>query len=136
MLSPLNPFPEFLWLSFFAPLVLRLVLGMFFVWHGYMRQVKMKGILVKTYNSRFGESGTLVLTIQNIAEIVVGIMLVVGWYTQIAAIAGLVLAVILSIKGNRGDLCLHPRIVYIFVAAISISLLATGAGPFAFDIPL
>jgi uncharacterized membrane protein YphA (DoxX/SURF4 family) len=70
-------------------------------------------------------------------EIVSGAFLVVGYLTQIAA---LVMAVILFAEAyvelRDGALLKRDIVFYILLLVICISLIFTGAGVFAFDLPL
>ncbi|MDZ4226241.1 MAG: DoxX family membrane protein, partial [Patescibacteria group bacterium] len=70
-------------------------------------------------------------------HIAVGAMLFFGYYTQIAALLGLVG----SLKGivlgkSYAQVFVYSRATYILLAAICFSLLLSGAGAFAFDLPL
>jgi uncharacterized membrane protein YphA (DoxX/SURF4 family) len=70
-------------------------------------------------------------------DIVGGIMLLVGWYTQIAALAFVILfGIELYIEYKDKSILRRDLTFYLLVLAIAISLLLTGAGAYAFDIPL
>jgi len=67
----------------------------------------------------------------------VGCMLAIGLYTQVAAIAGVIIALKHGI-GTRWYASILPlsRGTYALLFVICISLIITGAGAIAFDLPL
>ncbi|MBL8158279.1 hypothetical protein JNK62_01955 [bacterium] len=68
-----------------------------------------------------------------IVEGVIAVLLIAGAYTQPAALIGaIVLAIILSIPAYRA----LPRSTLALLIVMCLSLVLTGAGPFAFDLPL
>lgn len=79
----------------------------------------------------------LFVTLLAVIEIVSGAFLVVGYLTQVAA---LVMAVILFAEGyvelKDGALLKRDIVFYTLLLVICISLLLTGAGTLAFDLPL
>lgn len=116
-----NPFPDLLILSFFAPFILR-VAAAIVLFVGAYTHYKTKGP-----NS----------TPLTVAHVIVGSMLFFGWYTQYAALLGMV--------GIAASYMLPKRILKIeplpwatafLLFAIFLSLLVSTAGAFAFDLPL
>ncbi len=70
-------------------------------------------------------------------EVIAGGMLVLGLYTQIAALAVLVLATIgIYFEYKDREILKRDIVFYSLMAVIAFSLLLSGAGAFAFDIPL
>jgi len=70
------------------------------------------------------------------AQVLIGALLVVGLFTQGAAIAGLVASLVFIVSDRkRGS---HPseRYVHILLIANCVALLFLGAGAFARDLPL
>lgn len=68
---------------------------------------------------------------------VIGGLLLVGAWTQIAAVfaaAGMLKLAILS--RSHQSLTILPASTYLVLFAISLALVCTGAGAFAFDLPL
>lgn len=128
-------FPELLSYWLFAPFLLRITLGIFFVWtalqHSRQRQV---------LQSVWPAWTRPMYSISIIFEVLLGALLVIGLYTQVAALVVAVYAVkMLIVKIARSQYAVwapHNTFLYIMILAISLSLLVLGAGAFAFDLPL
>ena len=120
----LNIFPSLLIYGFFAPTVLRIAVALLSFY-----------VVYATWHHK-GKHETLGWA-SMIANAVVGIMLLVGYFTQIAALVALLfrLASFVMPKKYR-DFVPLPMSTRLIVAAICISLLLTGAGALAFDLPL
>lgn len=115
-----NIFPELLTYGLIAPFILRLALGWQFVNSGY------KKIKENTNRSAGGQ-------LKNWLEITIGGLLIVGFATQIAALlASMFILVSLINKQNDNQ---RPSNDLIRLA-IAISLLFSGAGLPAIDLPL
>ncbi|MBP9711246.1 MAG: hypothetical protein KBD50_03270 [Candidatus Pacebacteria bacterium] len=117
----LNPFPDLLWLGFFAPTVLRLAAAAVLLIGAYAH-----------YTSKGSNSTALAA-----AHALLGGMLFFGWYTQYAAligIVGIVACYVLPKKLLNVDPL--PWATSLLLFAIFLSLLVSGAGAFAFDLPL
>lgn len=110
----LSLFPELLFLSLFAPFIFRVTLAILF---GLASWVRFK-------------KGLFVLSI---AEALVAILLFIGAWTQLAALGALVL---LGIYLYSQSLAPYTRSTLLLALPIAFSLLITGAGAFAFDLPL
>ena len=133
----LNPFSSLLALSFFAPMLLRLALGIVFIDFGKHTLGKGRGQHGALFEALGLKQGHRYVTALGIVEIVLGVMLLVGFYTQIAALG--VLLISLSayyLKGKHGAHIEHRRHLFFLTAIITLSLLLTGAGAIAVDIPL
>lgn len=131
----LNIFP----IQFLAPLayaLLRLCVGWIFV-HLGMNHFKNRESLAPNFNFSLFPFPRFIVAYMSIIELVIGVLFIAGYLTQIAAL----LAIVLSLK------CLlmyskitHPlipsRIVYTLILFASISLFITGAGVFALDLPI
>jgi uncharacterized membrane protein YphA (DoxX/SURF4 family) len=132
----LNPFPELLYVSqFFAPTLLRVAVGVTFFYLAYT-QYRRRDEIAELELPIFGRnSWWYVLSI--IFNMVVGAMLFFGFYTQIAALLGMV-GCLKGLWLNRR----HPEVVIlsngtvVLLVVILFSLFLTGAGAFAFDLPL
>jgi uncharacterized membrane protein YphA (DoxX/SURF4 family) len=105
----LNIFPDLLAWGLLAPFLLRVVLGGMFFFDG-----------VRALRACMYPKGALQTT--------TGVLLVIGLFTQIAALAALAFSVHTLWKRRSRTALL--------ACAISLSLLVSGAGAFAFDLPL
>jgi len=134
----LSVFPDLLTYGFFAPLILRVAVGCFFLITGYRmlgasRRVAMQSAL----ESRLGTLSPILVWGVTLSYLIVGALLLVGYVTQVAALLGLVIALkSLWICRTHPSLAGQSRFFYILLAAIMLSLLLTGAGARAFDLPL
>ena len=132
----LNPFPELLWLSIMVPFILRLTLGGVFLFEGYKRLVIKRDQFLSLFKERWTQKGGALLWIFGVLEILIGGLFIVGLYTQIAALFAIII-VLAAVFVRHGSLFLvRGKMVQLFIFVISLSLLLSGAGPFAFDLPL
>ena len=132
-----NPFPDLLSFSFFAPLLLRLALGVVFLDFGRHTLGKGRGQHGALFEALGLKYGTHYTTALGVLEIIVGLTLVAGLYTQIAAIVAFVLSLTAYyLKGKHGAHIEHRRHLFFLTTIIALSLLLTGAGAIAFDLPL
>jgi uncharacterized membrane protein YphA (DoxX/SURF4 family) len=116
----LNPFPDLLTYSILAPFILRTVLALVYLDIGLIN-FKREGWL-KTLG---------------LLEIAGAVMLFVGFYTQIASILFIIITGVSFYIEYKDESVLKRDIVfYLLVLAISVSLLLTGAGAYAKDLPL
>ncbi len=126
----LNPLPELLALSFLAPLLLRIIIGAYF----------LEQFLTIVYAKYFTQEN---LKIKNTFKYLIGIKtisalaLVIGFYTQIAVLILIALTIIDMLMEHKVKKLKNIKLqFYIFILAILLSLLVTGAGFFAIDLPL
>lgn len=116
----LSLFPELLFLSPFAALLIRIAAAIVFGQMGYTHIRNDERVWVKALG---------------IFEIVVAILLAVGFLTQLAALAGMiVLSIVFYIGWVSRPAIREPAWWLMFV--MCFSLLILGAGPLAFDLPL
>lgn len=121
----LSTFPSLLAFEGFAPLIIRVVLGVTLAWFGYQ---KIKG--------RGQSSGSNSL-IYGIIEVVISVFLIIGLFTQIAALLNaLILVIKLGFKVNQKAFLTNGINYYLLLLAMAISLVFTGPGFIAFDLPL
>lgn len=132
----LNPFPELLVYQILAPTLLRIAAACVLCYIA-VKQFQRKEELAKTKFPIIGTVGAVVVWIKIIAELLIAGALFFGYYTQVAAILGSIVA-LKQLMWTR----LYPRWVptsrgtSALLLVILLSLLLTGAGAFAFDLPL
>lgn len=133
----LNPFPELLTFGFLAPLVLRVVVGLVFINTGYLKLTKEKQRWAVFFNAIRLKPAKKLVTVLGALEIAAGALLLVGLFTQYVCLALLVLTAKEWLVDYKEDVLVTRDIVfYTLIGAILISLLLTGAGFLAFDLPL
>ncbi|MCK4386897.1 MAG: hypothetical protein KAV41_02330 [Candidatus Pacebacteria bacterium] len=119
----LNPLPELLSFGFIAPLILRAVAGAYFLKQAYFELKKRKKKKTETLLALLGA--------------LAGLSLIVGFFAQIASFV--LLAVIIAeiiLKTKKRKLKETEIDFYILITAILISILLSGAGFLAIDLPL
>jgi len=131
----LNTFPNLLVLGFFAPTLLRVAVACLFFYAAYAAY-KHRGAAAQMRFPLIGEA-SWAGGFTTLMYAVIGLMLLFGAYTQIAAL----LAGIVSIKGllfykRFGPFFPYSRSTYVLLLVICLSLLVSGAGAFAYDLPL
>lgn len=121
-LHPLAIFPQLLSFGLFAPFLLRLIVGCFLLNLGW-----------KNWNKPYLWPSAL--------YIIFGLLLVVGLYTQVAAIVSVVLLKLdlylnFYSKGKAFPAPKEHLFLYGVLVIILLSLIVTGPGFLAFDLPL
>jgi len=139
MFHPFSIFPELLTFTFFAPLLLRVAVGTLFFWMGYKHLTKERRTAEESvlHGRKWGPLSSVFIWSLGTVEILAGGALFIGLYAQVAALAGVLLSA-LHIKLHRcySTFSPYPKTYYLLLAVICLSLILTGAGAFAFDLPL
>lgn len=119
----LNTFPNLLTYGLFAPLLLRLALGIFLVFTSYK---SLRGQI-----SNISRGAEIVLAIA-------GVFIVIGLFTQVMALLVLIISAATFVYKWKVVKSLLEKdiMLYVFVIVISISLMLSGAGFYAIDLPL
>lgn len=121
----LSVFPSLLSYEQLAPFILRLVLGLTLAFFGYQ---KIRGV--------GGSSGSN-SKLYGAVEIVISLFLVIGLWTQLAALLNaIILAIKIGFKIRNKAFLTDGVNYYVLLLAMAVSLLFLGAGRFAFDLPL
>lgn len=131
----LNIFP----IQFLAPLaytLLRVVLGFIFIRFGFIHITERDSLKhILTFSQlRFGLFFTWFLVF---TELLIGILFLLGFLTQIAALLSIMLSIkMILLHKHFIHPCIPNKITYTLILFISLSLFITGAGYLAFDLPL
>jgi uncharacterized membrane protein YphA (DoxX/SURF4 family) len=132
----LNTFPSLLTYGFFAPMVLRILVAASFFYIAYAQTTRRKEIS-QTGFPFIGKPDPTLVIISAICIFLTGVALFLGWHTQIAALVGIVICLkhaAFAKKYPRAiPLC---RLEYIYMLVILLTLLISGAGALAMDVPL
>ena len=133
----INPFPELLTFHLLAPVLLRVTLGVFVFKFGVYKLRNSSEILANFFESLGLKPGRYFIKALAWAQVLMGIMLVIGLLTQIAAfIVAIISFVSIIVSSRHEDLGLKKPSDYILLFVISVSLVFTGAGLIAVDLPL
>ncbi|MDO8518046.1 MAG: DoxX family membrane protein [bacterium] len=132
----LNPFPQLLDFAFFAPLLLRVAVAIVLMYLAY-KLVCAQGEITKIRFPILGKPGAWLVWARATIEVLVALALLLGYYTQIAAGVAMVLAIKHFVFARRYPTIIPlSRATYSLLFVICLSLLLTGAGAWAIDIPL
>jgi len=137
MPNPLNVFPDLLVYSLMAPFLLRVFLGGILIYFAYLKFFSERDDKAAFFDSVGMKPGSVFSSTVGAAELTGGIMLLIGFYTQLAAIAAaLIMLAAVFIKWRHPQSLRNDIEFYILLFVVALSLLFTGAGFFAFDLPL
>ena len=133
----LNPFPELLMYSLLGPFILRVLLGLIFIDLGLLKFRSEKERWLASFETLGLRPTDLFLPLYALLQIVGGLLLLIGLWTQVAALAFVIFTSIeLYIEWKAREILKRDMVFYILIFTVSLSLLLTGAGAYAIDIPL
>lgn len=129
-----NIFPQALAFGEFAPFVLRVILGVVFIAHGYPKLFKNFSETAGFFESIGIRPGKFWVFVVGSVEFFGGIALILGFATQLAAllIAINMLVAIITVKGKQGFVNGYEFDLTLLV--IALSLIVTGPGAYAIDL--
>lgn len=125
----LNPFPQLLVYGFYAPTLLRAAVALALFYLAY-KQWRRRGEIAKVRSKAFP-------TVSIIFNVIIGLGLFFGYYTQLAAILAIA-GFIFGLWMNRRypHIVIFPGLTIKLLVVMCVSLLLTGAGALAMDLPL
>jgi putative oxidoreductase len=132
----LNLFPELLNYQQLAPVFLRLILAAIFWGSGYAKLFKARKKTSDFFNSIGIKPGGFWAIIVGLAETASGIMFLLGFLTQLAAILISILMIVAIITVKRKHGFGGGYDFELLILACALALLFMGAGIFSFDLPL
>ncbi len=133
----LSIFPDLFTYSLIAPFVLRIALGSFFVLQGIRRHKEdSMGWNALWVNKKLG-TYTVAAILAKI-QIIIGVLLFVGLFTQVAGILALLFVWVEWFKKRTNGTTIPFQELWlaVLVTVIGLSLLFLGAGSLAIDLPL
>ncbi len=133
----LNIFPELITFVLFAPLLLRVVVGSYFLYWGieFLKKDRYADCAT-SLRVEWGSLGILFIWYLSFFEIIVGAFLITGFLTQAAAIGGMLIAgKLYYLQRTYPSVAKNERATYILIFVVCLSLLLSGAGVLAIDIP-
>ena len=133
----LNTFPDLLTFGVLSAFILRIVLGFIAIDLGYLKLGKEKKRWQNLFELIHFHPSRYFVKIIAFVEIIGGLMILFGAYTQIIAMIFALAFFCEAILEYREDsLEVRGFPFYILMFAISLSLIFSGAGAFALDLPL
>lgn len=120
-----------------APFILRVVIGLLFIDLGFLKFRGEKEHWSASFETLGLRPVDLFLPLYALLQIVGGVLLLIGLWTQVAALAFVVFTGIeLYVEWQAREILKRDIVFYLLILTISLSLLLTGAGAYAIDIPL
>ena len=133
----LNTFPDLLTYSTLAPFILRVVIGLIFLDVGMLKFRNERSRWLASFGALHLKPPAFWLNVYALIQIAGGVLLILGLHAQIAALIFILLTGgELYIEYTDARILKRDIVFYILVLAIAVSILLTGAGAYAFDIPL
>lgn len=133
----LNTFPDLLTFSQMSPLILRVVLGLIIINLGFLKLGKEKIAWRELFETINLLPARILVKVLAVIEIIGGLILIIGAYTQLTSIIFAILFFCEAILEYReSNLEKRNLTFYILMFTISLSLVFLGAGAFALDLPL
>lgn len=131
----LNLFP-IQFLALLAYFILRVITGLVLLWLA-KRHFQFRHELSTILVLPIFPFGKITVTILIITEIIAGALLTLGAFTQIGALLLILLSLdMLLFRQKFQHHTLPNKLTYLLLLAIGLSLFITGAGAFAFDLPI
>lgn len=132
----LSVFPALLTFELLAPF-LRVAAGLIFLEFGYSKLRKERAEKTAFFENLGLRPGKYFVIAFGLIEVVGGAFILIGFLTQLAAaVLAIISIAALFIKMRKPDSLKTDTRAYLLLVAVLISLLFTGAGFFAFDLPL
>lgn len=136
----LNPFPSLLMFSFFVPTLIRLTVAVVFAYQA-IHHFKNKRAVAEEVDAKISwlshEGAVWGVGLLILAELAIAIALFVGAWTQFAALFAIIgFAKLAFLKKKFPSYAPLSSLAYTLLIVMSITLLVSGAGAFAFDLPL
>jgi len=134
----LNTFPFLLSFGLLAPLILRVAVGIYFLQTGlsHLKINRHTGEEIAAAENSMRSSAGMIWGV-SIIEAIAGLALIAGFLTQISALVLSVLLILAIILKRKNHLLFkHSTGFYMLLLCICISLIFSGAGFLAIDLPL
>lgn len=133
----LSVFPGLLSFALLAPFILRLVVGLIFIDLGGLKFKSEKQRWMRTFEALHLRPTDFFVPLYGFLQIIGGALLILGLWTQVAALAFVLFTGIeLYIEWEAKDILKRDLVFYLLIFVISLSLLLTGPGAYAIDLPL
>jgi hypothetical protein len=125
----LNTFPQLLTYGFFAPTLLRLTVAIilfYIAYHQWSKRIEISKVRAFVFP-----------TLSIIFNLTIGIALFLGYHTQITALLAIIgFCIGLWLNRRYPHIVIIPSSTVIVLILICASLMFTGAGALAMDVPL
>ena len=123
-------------LSLFAFFILRVTIGFILLYLGLIHW-KNRQELRDVLKLSWWPYGSFSTYIFSISEVVLGVMIIIGEATQAATLVVALMSLkLIILNKNFQHKTIPNRLFYLILFSAAISITITGAGVFAFDLPL
>lgn len=137
MSNTFNLFPELFTYSLLAPILLRVAAGLVFMNLGSLKLGKERAGWINSFNFLNIRPAGFMVSLVGILESVGGVLLIIGAYTQITAlILGVIALIEMLVEYKEESILKRDFVFYLLLTVICASLILTGAGLWAVDMPL
>lgn len=135
-MQTLSIFPDLLTFWLLAPFLLRVVVGLIFTYFGFIKIWKERDRRISFFKKIGFGAGVVLFWIISITELVGGILLMMGLFTQLVA---LILSIItigaIYVKIRKPSRLDNSLEFFTLLLAVLLSLLVLGPGFWAIDLP-
>ena len=133
----LSVFPSLFTLSLLGPTILRLTVGLFFVNFGWLKLTTEREKKAAFFETIGLKPGRVFVIFFGFVELVGGLFLVAGFLTQVAALVFIIILIgTIVAKHKQPESLSNESRFYLLLLVAALTLLFTGAGLFAVDLPL
>ncbi len=120
-----------------GPFILRVVLGVIIAETGVLKFRSERDRWIASFEALHLKPADILVSILGFVEIIGAVGLILGLYTQIAALIFVVVyGLELYVEYKEEQVLKRDIVFYLLMFTIALSLLLTGAGAYAYDIPL
>jgi len=130
-------FPDLLTYNLLAPVIVRLALGLILIYFAYTKLFKSETVKQKLFKAiGFGGTPWFLIVLAGL-EFFAGLLLIIGLFTQgVGLVLGFFMLIAAHIKTRQPKSLPGSVVFYFLLSAVSFSLVFSGAGIFAVDLPL
>ncbi len=123
--------------SLLGPFVLRVLVGLIFLDLGLLKFRSEKERWVASFETLGLRPADLFVPLYAMLQVAGGILLLIGLWTQVAAmVLAAFTGIELYVEWQARDILKRDMVFYVLIFTISLSIVLTGAGAYAIDIPL
>jgi len=129
-----NLFPDLLSYSLIAPFLLRVVVGFILFKFGWNTVTNKRP---EVYNFTTSNKNTLILTkFLGLIHLILGLLFIIGLLTQVISLVVLLFSIISYTATKKKFFRYRDPVFFVLLGVICLSLVFSGAGAFALDLPL
>jgi uncharacterized membrane protein YphA (DoxX/SURF4 family) len=132
----LNIFPDLLSFSILVPVILRITVGLVFIYISYFVVYKSRQNFFDYYKNHNYPLPAVLTTFFGVLSSLTGLFFLIGFFTQVVALIAIYLLVTLYLSDKEIKTFEFGKSFYLLVGIICFCLVISGAGIFAVDMPL